>query len=79
LLNALGAMVAAVVLGQLMTLFGATALFWSFASLCLVFAVYIYLQLRVARAIPVEEQTPFSAAVSETAPSGFELDPRGEE
>jgi fucose permease len=79
LLNAVGAVSAPLVLGQLMSVLGAPVLFWSFAVLCLLFMAYIALQLRDARAIPVSEQVPFSAAASEVAPASFDLDPRGPE
>jgi MFS family permease len=77
LLNAVGAVSAPLALGQLMSVLGAPVLFWSFAALCLLFMVYIALQLRDVRAIPVSEQVPFSAAASEVAPASFDLDPRG--
>jgi MFS family permease len=79
LLNAVGAVSAPLVLGQLMSVLGAPVLFWSFAVLCLLFMAYIALQLRDARAISVSEQVPFSAAASEVAPASFDLDPRGPE
>lgn len=56
--------------------FTVAALFWSFTAICLLFAIYITIQTRSPRAIAVTEQTPFSAAASDTAPAGFELDPR---
>lgn len=77
LLNSVGAVSAPLFLGQLMTLFGAPVLFWSFAVLCLLFTAYIAVQLRGKRAISVAEQVPFSAAASEVAPASFDLDPRG--
>jgi hypothetical protein len=79
LLNALGAVSAPLLLGQLMTSLGPAVLFWSFALLCLLFMCYIAVQMRGARAIPIAEQVPFSAAASEVAPASFDLDPRGAE
>jgi MFS family permease len=76
LLNALGAAFAPLLLGQLMTHLAATALFWSFAVLCTLFAVYLWLQLRTPRAVPVTGQTPFELAANDTAPAAFEMDPR---
>jgi MFS family permease len=76
LLNALGAALAPLILGQLMTHLAATALFWSFAVLCTVFGVYLWLQLRSPRAVPVTEQTPFKPAANDAAPAAFEMDPR---
>ena len=76
LLNALGAAFAPLLLGQLMTHLAASALFWSFAALCLLFGGYLLAQLRVTRAVSIEEQTPFEAAANETAPVAFEMDPR---
>jgi MFS family permease len=76
LLNALGAALAPIPLGQLMTAFDPTALFWSFTAVCLLFAIYIARQTRTPRAVTVAEQTPFSAAAAETAPAAFDLDPR---
>jgi MFS family permease len=78
LLNAIGAVLAPLPLGQIMAVFGPTGLFWSFTALCLAFAVYIAVQSRSPRTVEVEHQTPFTAAASETAPAGFALDPRGE-
>ena len=78
LLNALAAMLAPLPLGQLMTVAGPTALFWSFSVLCMGFAIFIALLSRTPRAVPVADQTPFSAAAADSAPVGFELDPRGE-
>jgi MFS family permease len=79
LLHALGSVSAPLALGPLMGSLGATALFWSFATLCMIFSCYLLLQLREARAVSVAQQTPFEVAASEAAPIGFELDPRGPE
>lgn len=76
LLNALGALVAPLALGLLMTTLGATALFWSFAVLCALFAAYLAVQVRTARDIAVADQVPFAAAAAEVAPASFDLDPR---
>lgn len=76
LLNALGAAVAPLLLGQLMSEFSAAALFWAFALICAAFAAYVGLQLRAPRAVSVAEQQPFSAAAADAAPAAFGLDPR---
>lgn len=76
MLNALGAAVAPLFLGQLMTHLGATALFWAFAGICAVFGGYLLLQLRAPRAIEVAAQTPFELAAHDAAPVAFEMDPR---
>ncbi|MCB1706209.1 MAG: MFS transporter [Halioglobus sp.] len=79
MLNALGALFAPLALGQVMSVLGAPALFWSFAAICALFMAYLALQLRDLRMIPISEQVPFSAAASEVAPASFDLDPRGPE
>ena len=80
LLNALGAASAPILLGQLMSVFDATALFWSFAALSGVFSVYLAVQTRDKdQVVAAEDQVPFSAAAPEAAPTGFGLDPRGPE
>jgi MFS family permease len=79
LLNGVGATVAPLVLGQLMVVFGNAALFWSFAALCALFGAYIGWQCRHAARVTIQEQTPFSAAGPEAAPTSFDLDPRGPE
>ena len=80
LLNALGAASAPILLGQLMSLYDATALFWSFGALCAVFTVYLAIQTRDKdQVVAAEDQVPFSAAATEAAPTGFSLDPRGPE
>mgnify|MGYP000138516240 CR=1 FL=1 len=79
LLNAIGSMLAPLVIGQLMTHWEPAALFWSFAVIGITAAVYLLVQLRVSRKVSVEEQTPFTAAAADTAPVGFDLDPRSEE
>jgi MFS family permease len=79
LLHSIGAVVAPVIMGQIMGVFGATSLFWAFAILFLLFAAILYTLLRVPRAISVGEQTPFEAAAAEMAPANFELDPRSSE
>ncbi len=78
LLNALGAASAPVLLGQLMSQFDATALFWSFAALSALFTIYLMVQTRDKdQVVAAEDQVPFSAAAPEAAPTGFSLDPRG--
>lgn len=80
LLNALGAASAPILLGQLMSLFDATALFWSFAALSGLFSVYLAVQTRNKdHAAMTKDHVPFSAAAPEIAPSGLGLDPRGPE
>lgn len=79
LLNSVGAVSAPLFVGGLMTTLGPTALFWSCAVMCLLFAVYVAVQFRTARAVTVAEQRPFSAAATEVAPASFDLDPRGPE
>ncbi|RLQ22072.1 MFS transporter [Seongchinamella sediminis] len=76
LLHAMGAVVAPVAMGQVMSLFGASSMFWTYAILFLLFALILYALLRVPRAVTVEEQTPFEAVAAEMAPANFELDPR---
>lgn len=76
LLNALGAATAPLLLGQLMTRFEPTALFWSFAAICALFSIYLALQLRIPRTVTVEDQTPFEMAANDAAPTSFEMDPR---
>ncbi|GAB3313481.1 MFS transporter [Haliea atlantica] len=80
MLNALGAASAPVLLGQLMDLYNATALFWSSAVLSGLFAIYLGLQTRDAsQVVAAADHVPFSAAAPEVAPTGFALDPRGPE
>ncbi|TXS95371.1 MFS transporter [Parahaliea maris] len=77
MLNALSAAAAPLLLGQLMTALTPAALFWASSGLCAVFSVYVGIQCTRRRAVTVEEQTPFSAAGMEAAPTAFDLDPRG--
>ena len=79
LTNAMGAVLAPVVLGQLMGVLGATSLFWSFAVLCILVGAYIALQLRDPRMVSIEAQTPFGMAAPDAAPNSFDLDPRAAE
>lgn len=80
MLNALGAASAPIMLGQVMSMFDATALFWSFAALCALFAIYLAVQTRdSSQIVAIEDHVPFSAAAPEAAPTGFGLDPRGPE
>ncbi|MBT8423010.1 MAG: MFS transporter [Gammaproteobacteria bacterium] len=76
MLNALGAAIAPLFLGQLMSHLAATALFWSFAVLSALFGIYLLTQLRSPRAVSVTEQTPFLVAGNDAAPAAFEMDPR---
>ncbi len=79
MLNALAAAFAPLLLGQLMTALDPSALFWTSSTICILFSMYIALQLRHRAAVTVEEQMPFEAAGMEAAPTAFDLDPRGEE
>lgn len=79
LLNALGAAIAPLALGQIMTYFEATALFWSFAILCGLFGLLLTVLARQPRLVSVEQQTPFAPAAPDVAPESFEMDPRGPE
>jgi MFS family permease len=77
MLNALGSFVAPLIVGPLMSNLSATMLFWSAAALCTVFGLYLAVQLKDSRAVSVEDQATFSAAVPDVAPASFDLDPRG--
>lgn len=77
MLNAMAAAVAPLLLGRIMTAFDPTALFWASAGICAVFAVYVGIQCLRTDRLAVEDQTPFSAAGMEAAPTSFDLDPRG--
>jgi MFS family permease len=79
LLNAVGAVIAPLFIGQLMSLWQPSALFWSAAVLAIIFAGYIFAQLGHSRSVTVEEQTPFNAAASAMAPTSFDMDPRAQE
>ncbi len=79
MLNALAAAFAPLLLGQLMTAFDPSVLFWASAVICALFSVYMAIQCRHRAPVTVEDQTPFSAAGMEAAPTAFDLDPRGEE
>jgi hypothetical protein len=62
-----------------MSLWEPSALFWSAAVLAIIFATYIFAQLGHSRSVTVEDQTPFNAAASATAPTSFDMDPRAQE
>jgi MFS family permease len=79
LLNAVGAVIAPLFIGQLMSLWEPSALFWSAAVLAIIFAGYIFAQLGHSRSVTVEDQTPFNAVASATAPTSFDMDPRAQE
>ena len=79
LLHSIGAVVAPLALGQVMSSFGAVSLFWSFGVLFVLFAGLLYLVTRKPRDVTVEEQTPFTSVASDVAPTSFELDPRSVE
>lgn len=74
LLNALGAVLAPLALGPLMTLQSPAWLFWGCAGLSLIGALFFLTQL--TRRARVEDTVPFSAAASAMAPTSFDLDPR---
>ena len=76
LLHSIGAVIAPVAMGQVMSVFGPASMFWAFALLFLLFSAILYVLLRVPRVVSVEDQTPFAAAAAEMAPATFELDPR---
>ncbi|MEH6910821.1 MAG: MFS transporter [Oceanicoccus sp.] len=77
MLNALGSFFAPLIVGPLMSNVSATMLFWSACVSCSLFGVYLLIQLREDRTVTVAEQATFSAAVSDVAPTSFDLDPRG--
>lgn len=77
MLNALSAAVAPLILGQVMTSIDPSALFWTSSGICAVFALYVGIQCTKRNRVSVDDQTPFSAASMESAPTSFDLDPRG--
>lgn len=77
MLNALCSAIAPLLLGQAMTAFNPAALFWGSAMLCSLFALYIGIQCLRTERLPAAQQTPFEAAVLESAPTAFDMDPRG--
>ena len=79
LLHSVGAVVAPLALGQVMSTFGAVSLFWYFAILQIIFSGLLYLVTRKPREVTVEDQTPFASVAAESAPQSFELDPRAPE
>ena len=79
LLNSLGAATAPLVIGQLMGWIGDRALFQGIAGFSAVAALYMLLQARTGKQVNVEEQIPYVAAASETAPASFDNDPRSPE
>ena len=74
LLNGLGAVVAPLLFGRLMTMAGPPALFWGCAVACLATGIYALARLR--RREPASDPSPFAPAASAAAPASFELDPR---
>jgi MFS family permease len=74
LLNAIGAVFAPLMIGQLMVRLGQAWLFWSCCGLSGMGALFFLTQLR--RKAPVEDTVPFSAAASDMTPTRFGLDPR---
>lgn len=77
LLNALGAVMAPLGLGQLMALGDPTWLFWGCAALCALASLFVVTQL--GRTPRVDDVVPFSAAAPDMAPTSFDLDPRAPE
>ncbi|WP_439102115.1 MFS transporter [Congregibacter sp.] len=77
LLNALGAVLAPLALGQLMTMGEPSWLFWGCSGLS-IFAALIVLAQR-GRKAKVDDVVPFSAAASDMAPTSFDMDPRAPE
>ena len=79
LLNALGSAIAPLLLGSVMTLYGAPALFWCFSGVCLLLTMYVLYQYRDQSTAAPEEQLPFNVFSQDIAPLGLDLDPRGPE
>lgn len=77
LLNAMGAVLAPLALGQLMAIGQPTWLFWGCAGIS-VFAFTVLFASR-GRDKVVDDVVPFSAAASDMAPTSFDLDPRAPE
>lgn len=77
LLNALGAVFAPLVLGQLMEIGEPSWLFWGCAGLSLLAAVFMLLSRGQRSA--VRDVVPFNAVASDMAPTGFDMDPRAPE
>ena len=74
LLNALGAVMAPLAMGQLIALRGPTWLFWGCAGCCA--AATLLFAALVGRKPRVDDVVPFSAANPDMAPTSFDLDPR---
>lgn len=79
LVHSIGAVLAPLALGVVMSYFGAASLFWSFGVLFTLFSAVLFMVTRAPREVSVAMQTPFAAVTAETAPSSFELDPRASE
>ncbi|WP_415059413.1 MFS transporter [Congregibacter sp.] len=77
LLNALGAVLAPVALGQLMSIGEPSWLFWGCSGLSVLAAVVVLSQR--GRKMIVDNVVPFSAAATDMAPTSFDLDPRAPE
>ncbi len=77
LLNALGSAIAPLLLGSVMSLYGAPALFWCFSGICLFLTAYIFYQYRDQSTASPDEQLPFNVFPQDIAPLGLDLDPRG--
>ncbi len=79
LLNSLAAATAPLAIGQMMSLFGSSFLFFGIAGFSVIAALYIMLQPLGKTAVSVQDQSPFVAAGLDTAPASFDNDPRSPE
>ncbi|EED31554.1 major facilitator superfamily protein [gamma proteobacterium NOR5-3] len=77
LLNAMGAVLAPLALGQLMEIGEPSWLFWGCSGLSVLAAVVVLSQR--GRQVTVDDVVPFSAAASDMAPTSFDMDPRAPE
>lgn len=77
LLNASGAVLAPLVLGQLMAIGGPAWLFWGCSGISGL--AVVVLLANFGREKAVDDVVPFSAAASDMAPTSFDLDPRAPE
>lgn len=79
LLNATGAAIGPIVLGQLMDWADARALWWGLSVISVMCGSYIYLHRNDVGHTRPQDQTPFTVAAPEMAPTSFDMDPRGPE
>jgi MFS family permease len=77
LLNAVGAVFAPLLMGQLIASFGPAWLFWGCAGCCSFASLCFFLLLW--RKPKVDDVVPFTAAAPDMAPTRFDLDPRAPE